>query len=307
LAAVAFDQAASGAVLLSANYRIHAQAHDLQVSNTGKQVLATGGVALDPDPGPYIFEPEARADHGDASTIVRAKARAQVGSIGVGLSGTVATDILAEGEARGDYVNAGWLEFIVPRVRNKPVGQAIVFNTLLVVDGNLSALVGAGTLNRFGVAQAHLRIEEDGTNAVFPTPPILGVFWAELRTDPINGDVVVLPPAIIRVRHTMSNGMSYTLGNRMNLDGVGRGADGGSSSFTADFSGSMKWGGVESVTDTAGNPIPTEDWMIESESGFDYARSFESQIPEPTSGALLMLALYKRLMPRRGRQSNHSQ
>jgi hypothetical protein len=73
----------------------------------------------------------------------------------------------------------------------------------------------------------------------------------------------------------------------------------GSVTISADVSGSLHWGGIESVTDEFGNLIT--DWTITSASGFDYSKPFG--VPEPSSVLLLSIVLCARLSLR-GRRSN---
>jgi hypothetical protein len=61
-------------------------------------------------------------------------------------------------------------------------------------------------------------------------------------------------------------------------------------------------GGIESVTDVDGNVIPRDEWSIESESGFDYSRSWdEQQVPEPSNVLLLGTALCMKALRRNRR------
>jgi hypothetical protein len=68
-------------------------------------------------------------------------------------------------------------------------------------------------------------------------------------------------------------------------------APAGTGTFSADVSGSLHWGGIQSVTDEFGNPI--NDWTITSQSGFDYSKPFS--VPEPSSLLLLLMVLCARL------------
>jgi hypothetical protein len=56
----------------------------------------------------------------------------------------------------------------------------------------------------------------------------------------------------------------------------------------ADFSHTLSWGGITSVTDSDGNPIT--DWTVTSDSGFDYSQPFVD-VPEPSTLAFLAIAL----------------
>lgn len=57
-----------------------------------------------------------------------------------------------------------------------------------------------------------------------------------------------------------------------------------------DFHGSIHWGGIVSVQNADTGELIT-DWTVTSQSGFDYSKSFEQQVPEPASIALLGFAL----------------
>jgi hypothetical protein len=70
----------------------------------------------------------------------------------------------------------------------------------------------------------------------------------------------------------------------------------------ADFLSSLEWYGIADVLDAQGNSIP--DWNVTSVSGFDYTRSYASQVPgqpvpEPgvvslMSAAALLVAMARR-------------
>jgi hypothetical protein len=57
-----------------------------------------------------------------------------------------------------------------------------------------------------------------------------------------------------------------------------------SSFFSGELGNTISWGGIDSVTD-ADTGLPIDNWMITSESGFDYSKPYV--VPEPTSVALL--------------------
>ena len=79
------------------------------------------------------------------------------------------------------------------------------------------------------------------------------------------------------------SGSSDTNNNGINLQA----AKPGGATFVANISGSLHWGGIESLTDEFGNSI--DDWTITSASGFDYSKPFG--VPEPSSVALLCFAV----------------
>lgn len=71
---------------------------------------------------------------------------------------------------------------------------------------------------------------------------------------------------------------------------LGGGTAFGSATFDSDFSHTLGWGGITSVTDAA-TGAPILDWTMTSASGFDYTQSFPLPEPVPVPPALLnMLA-----------------
>ncbi len=54
----------------------------------------------------------------------------------------------------------------------------------------------------------------------------------------------------------------------------------------ADYSHTLAWGGIDSVTD-ASTGLPITDWSVSSATGFDYSQP----APEPATFVLLGLAL----------------
>ena len=145
--------------------------------------------------------------------------------------------------------------------------------------------------NNRGFAHASVDFIEDSFNStVFPDPGTL--IDGSLTEEPTNNIHVKRdPPPIFLVTHRMTNGFPYHLDTGIVVKCDARSIEGGVSSIEADYSATLKWGGIESVTDQFGNPIAREDWTIESESGFDYSRSFdEQQVPEPSSIALVSAA-----------------
>jgi len=66
----------------------------------------------------------------------------------------------------------------------------------------------------------------------------------------------------------------------------------------SDYGSTLAWGGM-SVLDAQGNLV--DDWSVRSSSGFDYSRSFVSQVPVPSSWVLFAagsLLLLRRLRTR---------
>jgi hypothetical protein len=105
-------------------------------------------------------------------------------------------------------------------------------------------------------------------------------------------------PGAIAMSETITNAEFFTLGFEMTLQGSATTnvfssdldtVPPGTALFNADVSGSLHWGGIDFVTDLAGNLIPRDQWTIQSASGFDYSQPFS--VPEPSSIVLLVIAL----------------
>ncbi len=286
-----------GALLLTANYGLRAEAQDTKAPGNGKIVAAPGGVTLDVTGGPFEFKPDAVAVHGDASASVFATVRAQQLDLGIGIEGSIlstggpiAGGIItgASGGRIHATATAGWIEFMVPKVRNASLGDKFIYTARILLDGSFGADVTGGQHNLPGSVRSDIEFNENSTNAVLPPSPFPLNTWGRQIEDPAGGvHIVDLPPDIIHVKHTMFIGQPYTIDNSMRLNVDADAANGGTTSFTADFLASLKWGGIESVTDAAGNLIPREDWSLFSESGTDYSKPFG--VPEP-SAILLALA-----------------
>ena len=136
-----------------------------------------------------------------------------------------------------------------------------------------------------------MQVFERTDNYELPPSPYPNGAWARLNDNPPLKIVEDVPGAV-RMEYFMRVGENFAFDLNFRLLGYARAVNGGSSILTANFTGSLKWGGIESVTDLEGNVIPRDEWSIESESGFDYARSWdEQQVPEPASILLFGIAL----------------
>jgi len=79
--------------------------------------------------------------------------------------------------------------------------------------------------------------------------------------------------------------------NSFSFDWVGQ--QGGGATANSDFSHTLLWGGITSITDDSGNPIT--GWTVTSASGYDYSQP----APEPATFVLLAIALPGLLLARR--------
>ncbi len=70
---------------------------------------------------------------------------------------------------------------------------------------------------------------------------------------------------------------------------------GGSALAVGNFSHTLIWDGITSVTDEFGNPV--SDWTLTTESGVDYAHAI--QVPEPSTAVILLAAIPMTFLLRR--------
>ena len=64
----------------------------------------------------------------------------------------------------------------------------------------------------------------------------------------------------------------------------------GAAEVSGEFSNSLEWGGILSVRDAV-TGVEVHDYTITSASGFDYTKSFDQQVPEPSCTIMLIVGL----------------
>jgi hypothetical protein len=161
----------------------------------------------------------------------------------------------------------------------------------LILDGSVLA-----SSNGVGAASVEFDLVDLGEIPTLPPDPypnfhLWGFAASNARTNTfILNDV---PAVNIPMTLTVLNGLEVALGYRMELRGAAEADNGllgsGLGNFEGDVSGSLHWGGITSIMDGLGRPIPRDQWLITSESGFDYTQPFG--VPEPPSMALLTTVL----------------
>ena len=130
------------------------EAQDTKAPGNGKIVAAPGGVTLDVTGGPFEFKPDAVAVHGDASASVFATVRAQQLDLGIGIEGSIlstggpiAGGIItgASGGRIHATATAGWIEFMVPKVRNASLGDKFIYTARILLDGSFGPTSRVGS------------------------------------------------------------------------------------------------------------------------------------------------------------------
>jgi hypothetical protein len=246
-------------------------------------------IDLELDPGGLQVE--------DAVAVGHATAHAAIGDLGVsvlgssaatsGTSGRPPIESFATSSAQGVAV---WEDRIKLSTTRIPFGRTLRATSAIFLNGDLNA-----STTGQGIAGANLLItptnNPDGNAISFPTAPYANGSYGNVQVGPVPGFNFSNPvPGAFRVTLTVSNNTPATMGIQIQLSGNSRsdidlaGQDPGSGTYSANVTGSLHWGGIESVTDEFGNPI--DDWSVTSDSGFDYSKPFG--VPEPASCVLLL-------------------
>jgi hypothetical protein len=194
----------------------------------------------------------------------------------------------------------------VPPVPGIPVGTSIRINSLLFLSTEGELGVVASGRSSAGSVSIQLKAA-DGAVGGLPVPPFTSQqcpdlnCWgfAAVNTTPSSPlDVTFEPPGAIAVRAFGVVGGSLQIGYEITVSGIAGSGD-GAVIVSGDFSHTLKWGGIVSITNNANGQL-LEGLRIQSDSGFDYMRSYdEQQVPEPSSIALLCSTLF--LIQRRSR------
>jgi hypothetical protein len=148
-----------------------------------------------------------------------------------------------------------------------------------------------------------------GVQVVTPSQTVLGQVFSNGGVTSASGNV----PSVIELRIPLTFSASFfqpfsvymyafasaSASNGFNQPQAAQGI--------SDYGSTLAWGGM-SVLDAQGNLV--DDWSVRSSSGFDYSRSFASQVPEPSQallllvGGLLLLAIKRRIDAERIGRSN---
>lgn len=229
---------------------------------------------------------------GKARATSEASAHANIGDLGVEVFGFSSVDAGAGNvEIRanaGASALASWTDLATVRTRTPRRLNVLNVTFALFLDGNLDT--GAGGTSGASVS---LLLRDLNLQATLPGSPYNDGTWGFAQTFPgttINNPI----PDAIRLNRSVTASQPFTLGFEMKLEANSEAtfipnlsAGSGFATFTGDVSGSLHWGGIESVFDIDGNPV--DDWTIESESGFDYSRPFG--VPDPSGIVLAATAL----------------
>jgi hypothetical protein len=252
--------------------------------------------------------------HGIATGAV--SANATIGSVGVAFSGSpsASNDMLAQpsfqqtsgrGQVETSGVSGQWQDLVTFDIPNVPAGTVIIqLGGVLVLHGSFTDSFSGGPVNdyRFGSSQFTVSLTGFGALGGRGGLPSIGPYgasyYAVYFADSTNGiNVNDAPPAAVPVMFQLQNGIPTILGYQIRLTGGASAASGAlfgttatgsiSNEFNVNFSQTLAWGGISSVTDAStGQPIT--GWTLTSASGFDYT---QSAVPEPSTLTFISLGV----------------
>jgi hypothetical protein len=257
------------------------------------------------------------ANAGSGSALAILHAVGEAGRIGAGITLGAAGDdfpeppgfptlIDASGAVTLAFARASWKETLrVPPVPGVPMGTPIRAHGLLYLD--VEGEFGITASGRLSGGHAAVQLKDvDGAEQSIPDAPYstsqCGVAncWGYLEKNlnaytapPTNVDIFLEPPTgeaggAIKVDIIGNVGSLITAGYEITVSGTVGSGD-GAVAIRADFSHTLKWGGIEAIFNRNTGEL-IEGLTIESESGFDYMRSYDAQVPEPSSIALVIAA-----------------
>jgi hypothetical protein len=263
------------------------------------------------DGGPTFNPVEVRLSEGEslglANIAGNVLAFADVGSLAVGAQGIAISQtssppgqiISSSAEVNINHVRASWSDRARIASGSQPAGKPVRVNFSLNLSGGFTAQVSQNFDHPLSRARAASQIFISGTDVPAMPDGRFGSIFKE-TVGSSTTSTMMPPPSKIPMQWTVQLGVpkdfDYTLEVRGAASLLRQPSEMQltSADFDAHFGGTLKWGGITSVTDAETGEL-IDDWIIESESGFNYA----NPVPEPTGSILLAVAVAG--LPRRGR------
>jgi hypothetical protein len=261
------------------------------------------------------------ATQGNVSALASTFAQAEIGSLHVGLNATLTAHQNAANGNPNDlrYVvaqmssgrtQARWQDTAVADAAGG--NHTIIFTASLVLDGSmninfLAPQIPANTSYVFGAgSDANVSLRLTSPSAIIAPYP--GGIFGQVFGSTVPGVTPVnhLPPSSIPVTLVMQDGVPFTLDYTLELLAISSAVLGTTSTtaldtaafIDADFTHTLRWGGILSATDSI-TGLPVTDYSLISASGFDYR--YAAPTPEPAT-ALLLVTSAATTMHRRRRQ-----
>lgn len=290
-----------------------------QISWGGRDVRINTTSILDAVTLDEEFEAEAsNAVQGSARAEVSVYASATAGHLHVGLTSgalTVNTNPVtgnpndlhvASARMNTGKVQARWQDTVIPDAPG--IYRRTIFLGLLEVTGSMALNltkpeIPADTYVFAGGSGGDLTLRLFSSNDLIKPYP--AGYVGRIKADTISGSIVNdLPTNYIPVQMIMRDGEPFTIDYMLELLCTA-GADLGTNArvplstaayFDANFTQSIRWGGIISATDFD-TGLPVTDYSLVSGSGFDYR--YAAPVPEPASLATLSLATIALIAKRR--------
>jgi len=221
--------------------------------------------------------------------VATASANATIGGAGVSLFLAAESKLelpFAGLASAAGFAAASWHDRSIVQSSEAIPGQRIIMRSMVIPHFETFDFQGK-TVGDDSRATLNLYINDFTEDRAMPDSPYGGNLWGSISSAPNFGTNIEYPPAAILLDHEMIVGAPYTMGLGLKLEGDVHPDLPGSAEASANFSHTLKWGGILSVRDAATGRELT-DWTITSESGFDYSRSFDEQVPEPSALGLLL-------------------
>jgi len=240
---------------------------------------------------------------GNVSASIHAQGHAEVSVLRASLQGAYYNDFSSaiNGIVSGS-VTAMWQDTWVMNVPNLAPGELVETNGALKLTGFMGT--DATAQNTTGTWDARTNVGLTLEGPILPNPlrfslppPIYRGYFAYSSSESEGGLETQIPhPALIPVSVVVRNGEALTFQIKMTLSGTATARDSfptgpgfASAYFNADYSNTMAWNGITSVTNYA-TRMPIVDWTLSSASGFDYSQPY-SEVPEPSLLSLLSIGL----------------
>ena len=247
---------------------------DSDTQNSGDSIFMGDGVSVSGSFG-----------EGKASAI----AHASIGSIGVSLSMSAVSKTFVQFAGFGDaggFADASWRDLSIFQTPGGTPGQRFIATGALQPDLNHLEIKGSASSGSH--AFLNLIIKNFGNHTSLPASPYGGNLWGSFNSDAFVD--TQYPPALILFEQEYIVGEPVAHGFSVKLEGSISAVTPGAAEVSGEFSNSLEWGGILSVRDAV-TGVEVHDYTITSASGFDYTKSFDQQVPEPSCTIMLIVGL----------------
>lgn len=219
------------------------------------------------------------------------------------LNGAPTVGIVGGSGASETELSATVTDFVSVNTISAPVGKRLLVRALLKISGGFTGTAtnykfkpfpgppniptppdSGGSINGFAGVTASKGAFFSEPYDIASLGPVVEVSSIS-KGFGINGLVIdsyTPPPRSIAWNFIAPNRQAEAMGYGFHLIMQAMADAATTAGVTGDFHGSIHWGGIVAVEDADTGEVFT-DWTVNSQSGFDYSRSFEEQVPEPAT------------------------